>query len=393
MGFMNDMIKMTFRRIRQTTATSLFFIIGMTFSMLIVSVGISFVSEHMKGQQAKVDSLPPNGERFNLYLPLDQEKYFEYEKIPQFLKGLAPDSGVIFDHEMMHIDGAEANAVSPARIEWFSAGAVWHYPLAEGRYYTAEEIEKGEKVVLIGETLKKYTQEQNGKRYLAIEGETYEVVGRVGLSDQSSLWDHEIFMPFTALPEGSRQDFNGFSNIEFTLYNPNDMVDEESSKILENAKLLYPDVGIESFGPPVIGDAMDDVRNSQDQIFSIAFLGYFVSLIYAVNIVVFWIERRRYEIGVRKAFGYTNRAIMKLIFVEMMGLSLLAFLLAIFIQAIISIVVGRLSGYIFKLYFSNFIFGLLIVLLTTFVICIWPVCRALKIQPAEALKGGGGANA
>ncbi len=393
MGFMNSMIKMTFRRIRQTTATSLFFIIGMTFSMLIVSVGISFVSEHLKGQQAKADALPPNGEMFNLYRNFELEESFEYEKIPQLLKGLAPDSGVIFNELMIHLDGMEANVIDPVSAEWFTEGAEWHYPVIEGRCYTADEIKQGEKVVMIGKSLEKYTQEQNGKRYVSIKKEMYEVIGRVGMSDQNSLWDNRIFMPITALPESLRRKYDTSSEMKFILYNASGMVDEESSKILENAKGLYDNVEIESFGLLKVDDVVQDMKNNQDQIFSIAFLGYFVSLIYAVNIVVFWIEKRRYEIGVRKAFGYTNKAIMKLIFVEMMGLSLLAFFLAIFIQGIISIVVGRLSGYIFKLYFSNFIFGLLIVLLTTFVICIWPVARALKIQPAEALKGGGGANA
>ena len=66
MRFIHNMLKMTSRRICQTTATSLFFIIGMTFSMLIVSVGISFVAENLKGQQEKENAMPPSGEQFNL---------------------------------------------------------------------------------------------------------------------------------------------------------------------------------------------------------------------------------------------------------------------------------------------------------------------------------------
>lgn len=393
MNFISSICKTTFRRLRQTKVTSLFFIIGMTFSMLIVSVGVSFVMEHLRGQWAKEDAMPPNGERFNLYLSDERGEHFQFEKITQFLKGLKEDSGILFDYSMIHIDGTDANAVSPVRVEWFSEGAVWHHPLAEGRYYTAREIEEGAKVVMLGKARENHTWERNGKRYIGIEGETYEVIGRVGLPDQGSLWDDEIFMPFTALPKSGKRTYNSASNIEFTLYNPSAVVEEESNKILENARQLYPDIEIESLGMLEIGDAMQDVKNSQDQIFNIAILGYIVSLIYAVNIVVFWIEKRRYEIGVRKAFGYTNRAIAKLIFAEMMGLSMLAFLFALAIQGTVSIVAGRISGYLFKLYYSNIIVGLLIVLLTTFAISIWPVIRALKIQPAEALKEGGEANA
>ena len=385
MRFIDNMIKMTSRRIRQTTATSLFFIIGMTFSMLIVSVGISFVAENLKGQQAKKDAMPPNGELFNLYRDMEQGEHFEYEKIPQLLKGLAPDSGVIFNDLMIHLDEMEANTVDPVSAEWFTEGAEWHYPIAEGRYYTADEVQKGAKVVLLGGSLEKYTQEQNGKRYVAIDGEMYEVIGRVGLSGQMSLWDNRIFMPVTALPESQKRKYDTTSEMDFILYNVSGRV--------ENAKQLYPGVGIDSLGTLEVDDVVQNMKNKQDPIFLTAFLGYTVSLIYAVNIVVFWLEKRRYEIGVRKAFGYTDRAIAILIFAEMLGLSLLAFVFSLFIQGVVSIVVGRISGYIFKLYVSNIILGLLFVLLATFIISIWPVARALKIQPAEALKGRGGTNA
>lgn len=393
MRFIHNMLKMTSRRICQTTATSLFFIIGMTFSMLIVSVGISFVAENLKGQQEKENAMPPNGEQFNLYRDMEQGECFEYKKIPQLLKGLAPDSGVIFNDLMIHLDEMEANTVDPVSAEWFSEGAEWHYPIAEGRYYTADEVQKGAKVVLLGGSLEKYTQVQDGKRYVAIEGERYEVIGRVGLSDQMSLWDNRIFMPVTALPESQKRKYDTTSEMDFILYNVSGRVEEESSKILENAEQLYPGVGIDSLGTLEIDDVVKNMKNKQDPIFLTAFLGYTVSLIYAVNIVVFWLEKRRYEIGVRKAFGYTNRAIAILIFAEMLGLSLLAFVFSLVIQGVVSIIVGRISGYIFKLYASNILLGLLFVLLATFIISIWPVVRALKIQPAEALKGRGGTNA
>lgn len=390
--FITDIFKLTVRRIRQTPATALFFVIGITFSMLIVSIGIGFVTEHLKSQQAKEDAMPPNGESFGFYLAKGNQ-HFDYEKIPGFLKGLASDSGVIFNALMMHPDEAEANVFSPVSAEWFPDGAVWHYPVVEGRYYTAEEVERGAKVVMLGSTLQNLTYRKNGKQYIDIEGETYEAIGRVGLPDQYSLWDNRIFMPFTSLPENSRRDYNVSSRLDFIVYNSRGVVAEESQKILKNVKVQYPDAEIESYGALGVDDVMQNVRNSMDPIFLTAFLGYVVALIYGINIVVFWMEKRRYEIGVRKAFGYTNRTISRLIFSEMLGLSLLAFLLSLLIQGITGAVVERVSDYILKLYLPNILLGLALVLLTTFLISLWPAIRALKIQPAEALKGGGGINA
>ena len=52
---------------------------------------------------------------------------------------------------------------------------------------------------------------------------------------------------------------------------------------------------------------MENLVISPDKIYIIALVGYIVSMIYAVNIVIFWIEKRKYEIGLRKALGYKNK--------------------------------------------------------------------------------------
>lgn len=387
MQFIHTTFRMTLQRIRQTKMTSLFFIFGMTLSMLMVSVGISFVSELIAAQRAKEKAMPPNGEQFGLYRP--GEEMLEFETTLQLFSGLGPGSGVIVNHLMLHLDQSEVNTFCSVSAELFADDDRWHYPVIEGRYFTVNEIRERKKVVLTGKSLKKYEREQDGKKYLDIEGETYEVIGTVGMENQISLWDNRIFMPFTSLPEQTKQIFNSSSEMNFILYHSEAAVEEELQNIEENGSELYPGCQVESYGFIQVEDVMKDIANSQEQIFSIAILGYVVTLIYAVNIVVFWIEKRRYEIGIRKAFGYTGPAIAQMIYGEMLGLTMIACVVAIVIQEIISLAAGRISGYTCKVYFSNIAIGTLIVFLTAAIISIWPIHRALKIQPAAALKEGG----
>lgn len=387
MRFIHTTFRMTLQRIHQTKMTSLFFIFGMTLSMLMVSVGISFVSELIAAQRAKEKAMPPNGEQFGLYCP--GEEVLEFETTLQLFSGLGSGSGVIVNHLMLHLDQSEINTFCSVSAELFADDERWHYPVIEGRYFTVKEIQERKKVVLTGKSLKKYEQEQDGKKYLDIEGETYEVIGTVGMENQISLWDNRIFMPFTSLPEKTKQVFNSGSEMNFILYHSEAAVEEELKNIEQNRSELYPGFNVESYGLIQVEDVMKDIANSQEQIFSIAILGYVVTLIYAVNIVVFWIEKRRYEIGVRKAFGYTEQAIAQMIYGEMLGLTMIACVVAIVIQEIISLAAGRISGYTFKVYFSNIAIGTLIVFLTAAIISIWPIHRALKIQPASALKEGG----
>ena len=48
-------------------------------------------------------------------------------------------------------------------------------------------------------------------------------------------------------------------------------MEEESSKVLENAKQLYPGVGIDSLGTLEVDDVVQNMKNKQDPIFLTAF--------------------------------------------------------------------------------------------------------------------------
>lgn len=102
--------------------------------------------------------------------------------------------------------------------------------------------------------------------------------------------------------------------------------------------------------------------------------------------VSFWIEKRRFEIGIRKAFGYTNFSIATLIFKEMLGLSILGLVFALGIQTVLSLFVNELMGYTITLYLQNIIVGLITIIVTAILTSMWPVLKSLKIQPIESMK-------
>lgn len=115
MQFIHTTIRMTLQRIRQTKMTSLFFIFGMTLSMLMVSIGISFVSELLAAQRAKEKAMPPNGEQFGFYRP--GEEGLEFETTLQLFAGLGSGSGVIVNHLMLHLDQSEVNTFHSVSAE------------------------------------------------------------------------------------------------------------------------------------------------------------------------------------------------------------------------------------------------------------------------------------
>ena len=145
----------------------------------------------------------------------------------------------------------------------------------------------------------------------------------------------------------------------------------------------FEDLGqIQSNSDQVLSQAAEN----PDKILSIAVIGYLVTLVFAINITIFWIEKRKYEISVRKAFGFTNGSIIKMIFIEMIGFAIISFVIAIIMQFVLSVVVGSIADYTLQLYLPNLVIGLVVVLVTALVTTLIPVIKAIKVEPAEALK-------
>ncbi len=370
------------KRIKDTPLTSAFLILGLTLSMLLISMVVSFVSQYMIAKQEKENAIPPNGKQYIL----SWEHGKSFDTYNDIFAGIREGTGIIVNGIMVHLDDREVNTFSQVSGEWFTRDDEWHYPLSEGRYYTAKEIEEGKKVVLIGKNYKENVYNEDGKDYIDIEKEKYEVIGIVGIKGELSLWDSRIFMPCTAIPKTTDFGNSGTHYISFIMHNKDDGFSKDEEVILKNAIKILGESSFDYIGEIESEDLAGGLINIEDVIFSVAILGYIVSLVYSINIVVFWIENRRKEIGVRKAVGYTNKDIAKLLIAEMIGLCLASCVVALIIQFILWILCGSLLGYNLKIYVSNIVIGLAMVLITSLLISILPVLKMLKIQAVEVLR-------
>jgi len=384
MNVFKNMFEMTKRRIVQTPTTAIFLILGLALSMLMISMGTSFVAEHLYAESEKENAKPPNGRQYDMVWSGDKT----FEQIGECFQGIRKKTGVIVNGLMVHIDESEVNTYAPVSAEWFVEDNNWHYPVSEGKYFTKEQIENKEKVVLIGKTYKEYTYKENNKTYINIEKEKYQVLGIVGTSEQISLWDSRIFMPCTVLPAKVIKEMSEYHYMTFILYNENRNFKKDEDVIQRNIKKLFSDPKVSFQGKIESGDMAENLINNPDMIYTIAIVGYLVSLIYAINIVVFWMEKRKYEIGIRKALGYKNRDIIGIILSEMQGFSIISCVVAVAIQFIGSVIFGTIANYTLHIYLPNVIVGIVVVFFTTFITSIWPIRKALRIQPIEILRKG-----
>lgn len=112
-----------------------------------------------------------------------------------------------------------------------------------------------------------------------------------------------------------------------------------------------------------------------------------------VNINVSRILERASEIGVRKAFGASSRALVGQFIVENIVLTLIGGALGLAFSAAMLQFLNR-SGWIpyarFQINFQILIYGMVIILLFAILSGIYPAWKMSRLHPVDALRGGGG---
>lgn len=298
------------------------------------------------------------------------------------------DTGLFINDLLLHTDASEVNVYNKVSGEYFTNNNVWHYPLISGSYYTAEDVKKGNKVVVLGSKLLKEAYERNGNKYIEIEEEEYLIKGVIGIPNEKSSWDNRIIMPCTSMPKNYFKNNlqRDLEDISFVIYNEKGEYSQDIKQINAEGKKLFDNFTLDYLGELQDDNSLKIVVENPDFLLFVALIGYIITIIFAINITVFWIEKRKYEISVRKAFGFANGSIMKMIFKEMIGFAIISFAIAIIVQFLLGLAVGSIANYTLKLYLPNLVIGLFVVLVTALVTTLIPAIKAIKVEPAEALK-------
>ena len=373
-------------RIKQSPLLSALLIFGLVTSILLISLGTSFVSNIYYSDKAKSQYNPQKAKVYDItYSAL---KSSDSSVMNKLFSKIDNDTGLFINNLLLHTDASEVNAYNKVSGEYFTNNNVWHYPLISGSYYTAEDVKKGNKVVVLGSKLLKEAYERNGNKYIEIEEEEYLIKGVIGIPNEKSSWDNRIIMPCTSMPKNYFENNlqRDLEDISFVIYNEKGEYSQDIKQINAEGKKLFDNFTLDYLGELQDDNSLKIVVENPDFLLFVALIGYIITIIFAINITVFWIEKRKYEISVRKAFGFTNGSIMKMIFKEMIGFAIISFIIAIIVQFLIGLAVGSIANYTLKLYLPNLVIGLFVVLVTALITTLIPAIKAIKVEPAEALK-------
>lgn len=279
------------------------------------------------------------------------------------------------DYEKMNIS---------IQLEHFKKEPLWRPSLISGRSYTQEEIEDGNNVVMLGRSLEKFTYKNEGIIYINIQNEPYEVIGILGNKNKTSSWDEAIFMPLKSIPDSMKINFDGERTIRLYLNNEYNLTIEDYKLLDKMVKDINGEINFRELD--IKNDIVLTNISNPDKIVFLAVFIYIIALLNIVNINNFWIDDRKEELAIRKAFGMTNIDISFMLFSEIFTISLISTLIGIVIQYIINLFSLELLGASINISFYNFIVGIMLSTITSVIVAIIPIIKMLRLHPVEIFK-------
>lgn len=376
------MIKMMTKQFHRHPVGLSFLMFGYIVSLLLISIGTSSLVQMKQLALAKTEGTPKNALTINANIN-EKINFQQYLKIFGDIK---KDSNIIFSGTRTYIDNSEKNKTYEITYEFFTQKPNWTYPLLSGRYYTPDDIQLSKKVVLIGKNLDKYTVNVNNVKSITISGENYEVIGLIGVSKKKTPWDSKIFMPITSIPEPCKREVLDTRSFNCVIYNANTSTLDDSNKIKENILKIDDKASISINELSSKDDVIANSFGSNDRLILMSVLIFIISLINSINITSYWVNDRKTEIGIKKAFGHTNFSISSMLITEMLGANLIACTISLLFQYTLGIFFDNAANIALSISIENFLVAIFIVVISSLFTSIIPIYKSLKIQPIEALK-------
>ncbi len=242
------------------------------------------------------------------------------------------------------------------------------YPIVKGSYPSKSRLDSGEPCVILGKELHKYTYKKNGKQYIKICGDEYEVTGYISMYE-SSVLDHRIILFNGCLSPGVKDDIRYYFNSTGIVCivgfdsGEKEIVENGLSKLCKEYEnsLMYDNYV--RFAESSKVEEQHILYAKELFVFALLTLIMFGSL---------WMLQLRKEIAIRRAFGYSIGKILFGLCVKIIVLTVLSAITVEIVINIINIASGKIfiisKKYIFEA-LSDYVFSGIIIVVVLIVPC------------------------
>lgn len=367
----------------RTFLTMLGIIIGVFSVILLVSIGEA-ISKNVSTQLGDMGS---NLVSISFQSDNPNEK-FTYKDATSLLKESEIGSPeVMRNMEVRTGDKTATKQVTGINEDYVS---IKNLELTSGRFCSAVDVQYAQKVTVIGsEIAKSYFENQNpiGK-YVQISGARYVVIGVLKEKGESLFGsaDKKLFIPISSAERLFKSD-------SIDLYYIQTQTTEQVSTTVEQTKekmnQLFPN-NKEAYTVVNQQQALDTFDNITKTLTlglgAIAGISLLVGGIGIMNIMLVSVSERTREIGIRKAIGAGNRAILMQFLIESIVLSLLGGIIGILLGIFTAQLVTAVSNFEMRVSASTILVAVSFSMLIGVVFGVIPAQKASEKMPIDALR-------
>ncbi|WP_445612742.1 ABC transporter permease [Geobacillus sp. YF-1] len=361
-------------QIKAHPITTFFIVLGLSLSVLMISVGISSMNYSKLLEQEQEHYQP----RHAVSVDITFAEEPNWQRVLGLFKNIHAQTGVILE-EVTLSHGDAMMAVTP---EYWTKKVVERFPLVEGRYFTINEIQEGKKVALVGKDRMKDVRVEGSDRYLTMGYDRYKVIGIIGVKGKRTrVIDYQVVIPMTSLPVAAINKLTSTKQLHFTIHNPVKDPYEDEKMIRQNMERLFPAAQMDV--SPYTSNIMLHVDFGEQ--LALMIMIYLLAIVNAVNLTSYWIQERTYEIGIKKAFGYSNYDIVSMLFCEMCLISAASVLIGFALQLLCNRMIEQWIDYPIHLSITHLSTAVVFVVLSAALTIIIPAMKAIRVQPVDVM--------
>jgi putative ABC transport system permease protein len=275
----------------------------------------------------------------------------------------------------------------------------WNWPLAEGRDFTEEDVQKGAKVGLIGDLVAEelFGSESPVGHTIFVDQLPVQIVGRLSYrgitgGGGSGPVDDRIILPITTLTQRFNLSRKYFRALRVKFHAPENMKAHVTNlrsllRHLHNLQPGEPD-DFSILTADEILDFMSMLKGGLVLFLGItALVAMIVGGFVLANLFYLSVTERRSEIGLKKSVGAPDWAILMQVLTESVCLSLVGALLGVILGLSLGQLMARFGVLEILISWKVFVFSTLAATLMGLVFGLRPARTAASMPPIEALKG------
>ena len=236
-----------------------------------------------------------------------------------------------------------------------------NFPMRYGHFFTKAELKSGKNMAVIGKNIESSIKEQNGNKYIKLNGKYFRVIGIIGY-DRDTIIDDYIYISV-----GQADGITDGNLCTLDIWGKDTGADEQFAENLsENGVLAEQRAGTAAYSESVFADIL----------YGRWFIAIFVCDLLCIAVIsVQWIKRQQREICIRRLVGAKN--------LQVLGHILAKYILYTVVSMVLSTLICMLA---FSEYMYAIFIGYMTIIPVMLVVIIINVFSAMRVPIAEAVR-------